>query len=65
MQVVKIITACGLAPANNEARRLIAQGGVSVDDVRVEDARQTLDASAGRSYLLKVGKRRFVRVTFA
>jgi tyrosyl-tRNA synthetase len=59
-----VVTA-GAVATNNEARRLVAQGGVSVDDVRVDDVRATLDATAGRSYLLKVGKRRFVRVTFA
>jgi tyrosyl-tRNA synthetase len=61
----KIIAAAGLAPTGKEAQRLIAQGGVLVDDVKVEDSRHALDASAGKSYLLKVGKRRFARVTFA
>jgi tyrosyl-tRNA synthetase len=63
--LVRIITACGLAPTNNEARRLIAQGGVSVDDLRVDDSRATLDGSPGKSYLLKIGKRKFLRVRFA
>jgi tyrosyl-tRNA synthetase len=62
--LLKVITACGLAPTNNEARRLMVQGGVSVDDERVEDTKRTLDASAGRSYLVKVGKRKFLRVRF-
>lgn len=60
----KLIVASGLAPTNNEARRLITQGAVSVDDVRVDQATTTLDASVGKSYLLKVGKRRFVRISF-
>ncbi len=62
--VSKVLTAAGLAPTNKEAQRLIAQGGVLVDGVKVENLRQTLDASRGKSYLLKVGKRRFGRVTF-
>jgi tyrosyl-tRNA synthetase len=61
----KIITTAGLAESNKDAQRLIAQGGVLVDDVKAETTRHALDARAGRSYLLKVGKRRFARVTFA
>jgi tyrosyl-tRNA synthetase len=61
----KVIATAGLAPSNKDAQRLIAQGGVLVDDVKAESVRDTLDASAGKSYLLKVGKRRFAKVTFA
>jgi tyrosyl-tRNA synthetase len=60
----KIIVAAGLSESNKEAQRVIAQGGVLVDDVKVSDPRTTLDASGGKSYVLKVGKRRFARVTF-
>lgn len=62
--VSKIITAAGLAESNKDAQRLIAQGGVLVDDVKVASPRETLDASGGKSYVIKVGKRRFARVTF-
>jgi tyrosyl-tRNA synthetase len=64
MLLIKVIVAAGVAPSANEARRLIAQGGVNVDDVKVDDTKASLDVSAGKSYTLKVGKRRFVRVTF-
>jgi tyrosyl-tRNA synthetase len=63
--VSRVITLAGLAESNKDAQRLIAQGGVSVDEVKVESTRQTLDASAGKSYLVRVGKRRFARVRFA
>jgi len=62
--LAKVITAAGLAESNKDAQRLIAQGGVLIDDAKVDDSRHTLDAAAGKSYLLKVGKRRFARVTF-
>jgi len=62
--LTRIIVAAGLAPTNKEAQRLVAQGGVLVDEARVDDLKQTLDARGGRSYLLKVGKRRFARVKF-
>jgi len=63
--LAKVITLAGLAESNKDAQRLIAQGGVLVDDVKVDSTRHALDASAGRSYLLKVGKRRFAKITFA
>jgi tyrosyl-tRNA synthetase len=63
--LTKVIVAAGLAETNKEAQRLVAQGGVVVDDEKVDDLRTTIDASAGKSYLLRVGKRRFARVTFA
>jgi tyrosyl-tRNA synthetase len=62
--LTKIITAAKLAESNKDAQRLIAQGGVLVDDVKVETTRHALEAKAGKSYLLKVGKRRFAKVTF-
>ncbi|MFL6247566.1 MAG: tyrosine--tRNA ligase [Thermoanaerobaculia bacterium] len=62
--LTKVITSAGLAESNKDAQRLIAQGGVLVDDVKIDSTRHTLDASAGKSYLLKVGKRRFAKVTF-
>lgn len=61
----RIITLANLAESNKDAQRLIAQGGVLVDDVKVDSTRHTLDCAAGKSYVLKVGKRRFGRVTFA
>ncbi|MEA2571448.1 MAG: tyrosyl-tRNA synthetase [Acidobacteriota bacterium] len=63
--VSRVITAAGLTESNKDAQRLIAQGGVLVDDVKVEGLKQTLDATAGKSYLLKVGKRRFAKIVFA
>lgn len=62
--ISKIITLAKLAESNKDAQRLIAQGGVLVDDAKADSPKQTLDASAGKSYLLKVGKRRFARITF-
>ena len=58
-------TAAGLAESNKDAQRLIAQGGVLVDDAKVESLKQTLPAGAGSAYVIKVGKRRFARIKFA
>ena len=56
----RLLVELELAPSMAEARRLIEQGGVHVDGER---ASQTdLELSAARTFLVQVGKRRFVRV---
>jgi tyrosyl-tRNA synthetase len=59
----KVLMEAGLAAGTSEARRLITQGGVQVDGEKVTDA--NLELAVGKSYLLKVGKRRFKRVKLA
>ena len=54
------IVQAGLARSNGEARRLVAQGGVSLDGERVADPTHQL--APGGPYLLKVGKRRYIRL---
>jgi tyrosyl-tRNA synthetase len=56
----RLMADAGLAAGTSEARRLISQGGVQVDGEKVTDA--NLELAAGKTYLLKVGKRRFKRV---
>ena len=56
----RLLVELELAPSMAEARRLIEQGGVYVDGERAPQAE--LEVSAERTYLLQVGKRRFVRV---
>jgi len=53
----------GLSAGTSEARRLITQGGVHLNGEKVSDV--NLELPAGATYLLKVGKRRFKRVTLA
>jgi tyrosyl-tRNA synthetase len=60
----KVIVSAGLAASNNEARRLVEQGAVSLDGETVagSDAAMRTLPSRPEPYLLKVGKRRFARV---
>ena len=58
--LAKTLAQLGLAASGTEARRLIAQGGVSVEGERVSDPNAKLVPG---TYLLKVGKRKFTRVT--
>jgi len=51
-----------LAPSKTEAGRLIEQGGVEIDGVRVDDARKDIDLSKPAEFLLRAGKKKFLRV---
>jgi tyrosyl-tRNA synthetase len=62
--IVALLADTGLAPSRGEARRLIQQGGVSVDGRRIEAADVALPATAGAGYRVKVGKRRFLDLRF-
>jgi tyrosyl-tRNA synthetase len=57
----RILTQAGLADSNNEARRLIQQGAVSIDGERSTDPFLEL-ADRREPYVFKVGKRRFARI---
>jgi tyrosyl-tRNA synthetase len=59
MWVPKIMKLSGLTSSTGEALRLIRQGGVTVDDQKVDDPDAKLPAG---NYLFKVGKRKFLRV---
>ena len=60
----KLLVNLGLASSNNEAMRLIKQGGVRLDDEMVAPGTRDITARPGERKLLKVGKRRFVRIVF-
>jgi tyrosyl-tRNA synthetase len=59
--LTKALVQAELAKSNSEARRLVKQGGVQVEGERITD--ESFELERGGSYLLKVGKRRFRRVT--
>jgi tyrosyl-tRNA synthetase len=61
--ILDLLTETKLASSKGEARRLIEQGGVSIDDVRVTDSNLTVPISKG--VIVKVGKRKFLKVTKA
>ncbi|HWC21148.1 MAG TPA: tyrosine--tRNA ligase [Flexivirga sp.] len=58
--IVDALLAVGIADSRNAARRLIGEGGVSVNNVKVTDAEAVLDDDAflhGRVALLKRGRK--------
>lgn len=58
--IAKLLTESGLCSSTSEARRLIKQGGVYIDNQRVED--ENLQVQIKGEKLLKVGKRKFLKV---
>jgi tyrosyl-tRNA synthetase len=60
--LVDLVTRTGLVPSKSEARRLIIQGGLEVDEQKQSDANAVLPIVAGRAYRLKVGRRKFALV---
>lgn len=60
--LVGVIRDHGLAPSGGEARRLVQQGGVSIDGETVIDPNHDLVVATDASIILKVGKRRYARI---
>ncbi|HOJ92159.1 MAG TPA: tyrosine--tRNA ligase [Dictyoglomaceae bacterium] len=58
--VVKLLTLTGAAKTNSEAKRLISQGAVEIDGVKIEDI--NLDIELSKPFILRVGKHFFRRV---
>ncbi|MDD3347940.1 tyrosine--tRNA ligase [Oscillibacter sp.] len=58
-----LLVACGLCASNGEARRLIQQGGLAVNDEKVTDAAAAFEQSefAGEGVIIKKGKKVFYR----
>jgi len=60
--LVDLVAKTGLVPSKSEARRLIIQGGLEVDEQKQSDAKAVISIVAGRTYRLKVGRRKFAVV---
>jgi len=58
--LVNIIYDSGLLKSKSEARRMIKQGAVKLDNVTITDFQSVV--KPGKEYVLKVGKRRFLRL---
>jgi len=60
---INLMVACGLCASNGEARRLIQQGGVAVNDAKVTGIDVTFEQSAfeGEGVIIKKGKKVFHR----
>jgi tyrosyl-tRNA synthetase len=51
-----------LAASRSEAERLMKQGGVEIDGKRVDDVKHEIDLSKPGQFLLRAGKKKFLRI---
>jgi len=58
--IAKLLVAGNMAPSNSEARRLVQQGGVSIDGGKVSDPSANVDVADGQ--VVKAGKLKFARI---
>ena len=67
IQLLDVMLRAGLIKSKGEGRRLIQQGGVSLQDEKITDPLYTIsaDAFADGDLILKKGKKVFYRVTLA
>ena len=64
INVLSMLTATGLCPSRGEARRLVQQGGVTIDDVKVASIDESFarERFAGDGVIVRKGKKVFQRV---
>ncbi|MCB9515361.1 MAG: tyrosine--tRNA ligase [Candidatus Krumholzibacteriia bacterium] len=60
--IVRLLQEGGLVKSASDARRMLGQGAVSVDGLKVEDPDFNLRLEPGGEAVIKVGKRRFFKV---
>jgi tyrosyl-tRNA synthetase len=67
MGILDVMVSAGLAASKGEARRLVQQGGVSVNDQKVTDATATLSEAdfAEGAAIIKKGKKVYHKITLA
>lgn len=61
INIIDLIILVNFAPSKSEARRLVTQGGVSVDGEKIDDFQKNISVKKGM--VLKVGKRKFIKLT--
>jgi tyrosyl-tRNA synthetase len=59
IRLLDIVAETGFSPSNGETKRMIKQGGISIDDKKVTDKNHSITFSEGDEFALKVGKRNF------
>ena len=61
-KLTALLVELSLAPSKSEAERLIKQKGVEINETLVDDFRKEIDLSAPSEFLLRAGKKKFLRV---
>ncbi len=60
INILDLLVLVNFAPSKGEARRLIQQGGVSIDGNKITDVQSSISVITGM--ILKVGKRKFIKL---
>ena len=60
INILDLIILVNFAPSKGEARRLVLQGGVSIDGNKINDVQSSVSVTTGM--ILKVGKRKFIKL---
>ncbi|GIV46115.1 MAG: hypothetical protein KatS3mg036_0933 [Ignavibacterium sp.] len=60
INILDLLLLVNFAPSKGEAKRLVQQGGVSIDGEKVSDVHQSIKIKSGM--ILKVGKRKFLKL---
>lgn len=61
-RVAVLLVELNLASSRSEAERLIKHGGVEINGQRVEDVKREIDLSTPAEFLVRVGKKKFLRI---
>jgi tyrosyl-tRNA synthetase len=61
-KLADVLVQINLAASKGEARRLIEQGGVKIDGVKIPDAKADFTINSGDDFVFQVGKLKFLRV---
>lgn len=60
IKVVTLLTKCEMVASNSEARRMVQQGGVYINNEKIADVNALVEPTDGM--VIKVGKRRFAQI---
>ena len=60
INILDLIVLVNFAPSKGEARRLVTQGGVTIDSEKISDVQSSISVKSGM--ILKVGKRKFIKL---
>ena len=65
--IINLFAAAKLGGSNSDIRRLVEQGGASVNDVQIKDPKAVINASnldSDGEMILRAGKKKFARIVF-
>lgn len=59
-KLIEVMVSNGMVSSNGDAKRMVKQGAVKINDEKIEDA--FISVEPGSGHILKVGKRRFLKI---